>query len=173
MTSLELFSVMNEVRENMKKIGIDCSASIREIKFTGQRRTWGRCYKTRGWGHDIYRITISDMLGKKGVDPNALKSVVAHEVLHTCPKCWTHTGEFSRLADILEKKYGYKIKEHMAEGLGVPDEIKYDEPYVIECSECGQKYAYNRRKKWFNYLEKCGCGNCQKKGTLKFTKGGV
>ena len=173
MTSLELSSVMNEVRENMKKIGIDCSANIREIKFTGQRKTWGRCYKARGWGCETYRITISDMLQKKGVNPNALKSVVAHEVLHTCPKCWSHTGEFSRLADILENKYGYKIKEHMAEGLGVPDEVKYDEPYVIECSECGQKYAYNKRKKWFKYIEKCGCGNCQKKGTLKFTKGKI
>lgn len=172
MTSLELFSVMNEVKSNMLAIGIQCSKHINDIKFTGQRKTWGRCYRITKWGSESYRITISDMLQKKGVDPNALKSVVAHELLHTCPKCWTHKGEFSRLADILENKYGYKIKEHKAKNLGIPDKVKYDEPYVIKCSECGQKYAYNKRKKWFKQIKECGCATCNKRGTLEFIKGG-
>ena len=172
MTSLELFSVMNEVKNNMLAIGIQCSKHIDDIKFTNQRKTWGRCYRRRERDSESYKITISDMLQKKGVDPNALKSIVAHELLHTCPKCWSHKGEFSRLADILEKKYGYKIKEHIGKNLGVPDEVKYDEPYVIKCSKCGQKYAYNKRKKWFKYLEECGCGTCKQKGTLKFVRGG-
>jgi predicted metal-dependent hydrolase len=86
MTSLELYSVMNEIRDNMLAIGIQCSKYINEIKFTGQRRTWGRCYKNNY--SNTYKITISDVLGKKGVDPNALKSVVAHELLHTNLEHW-------------------------------------------------------------------------------------
>ena len=170
MTDLALYPIMNEIRNNMLAIGIKCSKRIVDIKFTGQRKTWGRCYKSPD--SDTYRITVSDVLGKKGVDPNALKSVMAHELLHTCPECWCHTGEFLRLAEILEEKYGYKIKEHSSKKLGIPEEVKYDEPYVIECSECGQKYGYNKRMRWFPYLEKCGCGNCQKRGTLEFVKGG-
>lgn len=173
MTNQELYPIMDEIRNNMKKLGIQCSDRITEIKFTNQRKTWGRCYRTQGWGMTTYRITLSDMLGKVGVNKNALESVMAHEILHTCPNCWQHKGEFARLAKILKKEYGYKIEEHNYQGLGIPEKVYNDEPYVIKCSECGHIYSYNRKQKWFKLLQVCGCGNCKNKGTLQFIKGGI
>lgn len=173
MTDAELYPIMNEIRNNMKKLGIQCSERITEIKFTNQRKSWGRCYKIiDGWTTPRYRITLSDMLKRTGVDIWSLKSVLAHEILHTCPNCWCHTGEFARLAKILKEEYGYGIEESSYKDLKIPEEIYRDEKYVIKCSECGQLYSYNKRKKWFSRLNECGCGTCKKKGTLKFIKGG-
>lgn len=167
MTDAALYPIMNEIRSNMEKLGIKCSHNVTKIKFTGQRRSWGKCHRR----DDRYWISISDQLGKKGVNKNALESVIAHELLHTCPKCWCHTGEFERLAIVLEEKYGYKIRAHDRKEFEIPDDIYYDEPYVIQCTECGQKYAYNKRRKWFKVLDQCKCGSCRKQ-TLKFIKGG-
>ena len=167
MTDAALYPIMNEVKNNMAKLGIKCP-NIERIKFTGQRRSWGKCHRRNG----EYWISISDQLGRTGVNKNALESVIAHELLHTCPKCWCHDGEFARLSKILEREYGYKINAHDRKEFGISDETYYDEPYIIQCTECGQKYAYNKRKKWFKILDQCKCGTC-KKQTLKFIKGGV
>ncbi len=64
---------------------------------------------------------------------------IAHELIHTCPKCGNHGTVFKKYADIMNRKYGYNIKRtNSAEEMGVVNEPRERAVnYIVECQKCG------------------------------------
>ena len=49
-------------------------------------KKWGYCKKIR----DAYQISIATRLSEDTVPDEKTKSVILHEILHTCPGCMNH-----------------------------------------------------------------------------------
>ena len=173
---MDLNITMNQVYKEIQDIGIPCK-QIKGIKWTNARQQWGACWEKNG----TYNITISNMLKQEGVPEKAVKSVIAHEIIHTCEGCWNHGEKFRKYCSIVKEKYGYNpigtkpSGGHKPEDLGIDEEKVYGDQmfkYIIQCADCGKKWKYNRRQQWFSRLEKCRCPYC-KDNTLKFVKGTI
>lgn len=173
---MDLQIVMKEVYKEIKDVGIPCK-EIEGVKWTNARKKWGACWNKGG----KYNITISDMLKQNGIKEEAVKSVIAHEIIHTCEGCWNHGKQFRKYCEIVQKKYGYNPigtrpdGGHKPEDLDIKEEMVFGDQmfkYIIQCVDCGKKWKYNRRQQWFGKLNKCRCPYC-KDNTLKMVKGTI
>lgn len=107
-----------------------------------------------------YIIEISAALSVAPID--AIKEVLAHEVLHTTPGGDRHTGPWKKYASMMNQSYGYHIKRtNSPESLGVslPRE-KPTAKYLIICKKCGMTQERSRISKVIKHpsLYRCKCG---------------
>lgn len=42
-------------------------------------------------------------------DLDAYKNIAMHEIIHTCPKCFTHRKQWKHWVNYMNKNFGYKI----------------------------------------------------------------
>lgn len=87
------------------------------------------------------------------VDVMELKEVIAHELLHTVPRCLSHGKPWRRYAKVLNDIYGYSLLEEKDD-----DAIFHKEMPVIHkvaCPVCGAFYNCRMRKyDWMHNLRK-------------------
>ncbi|MCM1258589.1 MAG: hypothetical protein NC307_12135 [Roseburia sp.] len=90
-----------------------------------------------GYGHcsitdnGQYRIEVWDKLLEDNVSLKILKKIVCHELLHTCPDCMNHRGQFRRYARKVDKKYDYQLMVY-------EDGISLEKPILnkLQCPKC-------------------------------------
>lgn len=160
MNKEKIDNLLNEVIMEARKLNIPVPFTIyEEIKVNPRpKKRYGCCRKT-GNG---FIIEISEFILKCPEDK--IRSVIAHEVLHTCEGCYEHGPIWKRYADLMNTAYGYNIKrtssfEEMGLEASESDEAK-NIKYIIKCEKCGREYPRQRytcvMKKIKAY--RCSCG---------------
>lgn len=134
----------------MKIWSINCRAKAR----------WGLCKKL---SDGTYEIEIAKALLQDEVDDIAVKNIVIHEILHSYPGCFKHTGRWKQYADRVNRYLPqYSIKRATsAEEIGIV--IRCKEPvyrYCLKCSSCGEEIKRQKKSAVIEHPEhyRCKCG---------------
>lgn len=126
---------------------------------------WGQCRRKAYGRLYSYNININADLLKSEESHIGLVSTVVHELLHTCPNCMKHTGEWKMYADKVNVAYGYKgisiTRCKSAEDLGVKElPVFTTYKYAVVCPICGAFVKYTRKSKCVIHPEWYTCGRC-------------
>ena len=152
-----------DAKANNIKLG-----NIRSIVPGALNRTWGECeLKPDG----KYVIVINNFLLDESNDLKKVKDTVMHELLHTCKDCMCHTGEWKRLANIMNSK-GYNItRTGNVKSVGLSQDQLTDynfyreekTKYKFRCTCCGVIVRKERKSKFTEHPENYRCGRCHGK----------
>lgn len=90
---------------------------------------------------------------------HACKTVLAHEILHSCKGCRNHQVRWKSFAERMNAAYGYDIQRtHSPEGLGILN----DKPchYRLQCQRCGAVLTRMKKSPLVLHPERyrCRCG---------------
>ena len=115
-------ALMKEIYEEVRALGIPVSGNIEpEVQInTRAKKRYGRCMRLHGEKYE-YRIEVSAYLEDK--DENCVRSVLAHELLHTCPRCMNHKLLWKTYAGKMNNAYSYCITATTEEARGETGEI--------------------------------------------------
>lgn len=159
MTQAELDGLLAAVISEAKRAGIPVSRRIcPTVKLNRRAKTRFGCCRTQGGIHTI-ELAAPLLAAEEG----AVRQVLAHEVLHTCPGCADHGPRWKGWAARMNALYGYRIsRTDSHEGLGIAD----DRPvrYLVVCRNCGKEIPRMKRSPLVDHPERyrCRCG-----GTLE------
>lgn len=136
---------------------------VKCVKVNNRAARWGRCRRIVSASTYIYEIEISGRLLDDNVDDKAAETTMIHELLHTCNFCLNHGAEWKRLAEKVNKAYGYNIKRTTsAEEKGVEDIRK---KYAVVCEKCGTETTRMKMSNLIKHPEFYVCCRCG--GNLK------
>lgn len=148
--------------------------NIVEVTVNYRAKTrWGQCKKIG----NQYKININSDLLHDDASDKGLKETIIHEILHTCPKCMCHTGEWKRLAVLVNDCYGYNVKRcNDASDKGMDEFYKnhkeiamakqnkrMEYKYEFRCAGCGQVIRRKKESKFTKYYTNYRCGICHGK----------
>lgn len=147
--------LLQEVITEARKANIPVSNNINPIISINTRAKCrlGLC-KRNG---DSFDIEISAFLEQAG--ENAIKQILAHEILHTCPNCMNHGRTWKYYAMKMNMDYGYDIERtDSCANLGIVSPKERN--YVIQCQKCGREEIRERASKVTKNIDKyrCKCG---------------
>ena len=150
------------VRSCCKKldaIGIVYGNIVAVSVNTRAKSRWGQCKRING----CYEINISSRLMSEDVSLVHLEDTVMHEILHTCEGCMNHGATWKKLADKVNRAYGYNIKRATsADEKGIVEPVR-NVPvirYKFACVGCGGIIQRERASKFTKYPERFRCGIC-------------
>lgn len=126
---------------------------------TRAKHRWGQCKRVNG----IYSISISASLLEDDAPEKALKDTLFHELLHAVDGCFNHGEKWQKLAEKVNKAYGYDIKRCTSqEEKGVQLCADSDYHYIITCKKCNTTWRYMRNSKVVKACRtntaRCSCG---------------
>ena len=160
--------------KNLKKLLKECEQELTTLKipyehpvqisFDRAKKRWGLC--SYNLLTDTYTISITNRLNIDSVSDKSIKSVIIHELLHTCPQSMNHSVQWKRYADIVNKNTEYNItRTSNAKELGVDKIIKNTTyKYKITCNKC---HSVNLRMKASNITKYPSLYHCRCGGTIK------
>lgn len=151
--------VFAECCRKLENVGIEHGTIVSVAINARIKQRWGQC-KRRG---NMFTIEVSSRLVNDSVKVEALEDTVIHELLHTCAGCFNHGDEWQRLADIVNREYGYHVKRTTspAEKGFSEDDMHKDAKYHFRCEKCGNEVAQYRasnftRCPWMYQCAHCG-----------------
>lgn len=168
----DLNVVAIECMRELEIIGIPFGKVTEFSVNTRAKRRWGQCRKN---GDGTFSINISADLLRESTEINGLKNTIIHELLHTCPDCFCHTGEWKRLADKVNRYYGYGITRcSSAEDKGLDEKVikqreierekkRQNPKFIFRCKCCGQIVKRQRASQFTKYYHMYHCGICNGK----------
>lgn len=120
------------------------------VKYNGRiSRKWGYCRKLPQ-GH--FEISVSVVLGEDDAPDKAIKSVIFHELLHTCPGCMNHGKKWKEYARVVSKITGVRIR-----AVSDAESMKIKEKYIVKCRKCKYKMRFPMRPRdCKRYCPVCG-----------------
>lgn len=130
----------------LDSMGIEVG-QITEVKLNRRlSRSLGRCWRNRIYcGCYTYRIEINPVLLEDGVTQEQLENTMLHELLHTVDGCFSHTGKWLRLAEKVNREFGYRIqRESECEYAAERNEQRNPVKYICACEKCGVEWKYKR-----------------------------
>ncbi|MCI8349269.1 MAG: hypothetical protein HFE74_07550 [Firmicutes bacterium] len=156
--------LIEKVVYEIKDIGIPVSDNIENVVINNRtRKRLGACFRTFSKdGKESFVIEIS----AKALmcDDIKLCSIIAHEILHTCPGSFNHGKIWKEHGRQVEHFLGYSIDRTIkTEELNLPacDIYKHESiKYIIVCKKCGQKYERKRICPLVKNPKKYRCGKC-------------
>lgn len=160
MRNLNTFA--HKAMEQLDAIGIKYGRIVKFEVNTRAKKRWGQCKRTP----EGYYININSVLLDERNSENGLMETIIHEILHTCNGCMNHGAEWQRLAEEVNRVYGYKVKRtNSAEEKGmdmalVTDMYKIAYKYALECTNCHHVYQYARAGKVVKNPSRYRCGYC-------------
>lgn len=168
--ALRLAHLLDVCIAEAREMGIPISTDIKEVRINRRAKSRFGCCKImqtskRRSTKRCYEIEIAAVMAPCG--DQEIKTVLLHELLHTCRGCMNHGKRWQAYADALNKKYGYQIttcSRYADFGLPAP-EPKEAVHYVIVCQQCGMTYMRKRRCKLVENTGLYRCGKCG--GTLQ------
>lgn len=158
--------IENETEEIKKTLilnGIPVSSNITEVKVNARATTRaGQCTKRFGYnGKATYGIEISIHLKDKSID--IIRSVIAHELLHTCPNCINHGEIWKHYAEIASKLLNISIERTMNEQLVEKRSKNYK--YMVKCVSCNNEIYREKLSNLVKFPSDYKCAFCG--GALK------
>lgn len=157
----DLDMLYDNCKTKLDDINIQCGTIVGVTTNSRSKRRWGRCTHLSTGG---FKIEISTQLLNDDVPDIAAETTMIHELLHTCKGCQNHGTEWKRLANKVNKAYGYNItRTTSAEEKGVSQEVIMK--HKIVCQSCGKEIYRMRESKLTKYtnLYMCTCGGNLKK----------
>lgn len=156
----DLLKLADECRKELLSVGITCG-NVRTWSVNKRAKArWGLCVKV---GKGLFDIQIAEALLQDHVSDQAAKDTIAHELLHTAPGCFKHTGKWKRYANTVNYRLPhYHIKRRTSrEEKGIQDDSP--EPvyrYVLMCQQCGKEIKRQRKSAVVEHPEhyRCVCG---------------
>lgn len=157
--------------KDLKKIIEECFAILDDlqipydknvtIKYNGRiTKKWGYCRKLKLG----FEISIAKVLGYSDTPDKTIKSVLLHELLHTCPDCFNHGKQWKKYAKLIKKRYNIKISTTSnAEDMGI------NPHYYIKCRKCDVKAWYPMKPR--NMEQRCPVCNSKKLSCFYKNKG--
>ncbi len=151
---------IDECRSELKLLGIS-HGKIRNVTVNTRAKChWGECRKVSA---NIFDISISALLLDDNADIGPLKNTVMHELLHTVPGCFKHTGKWKALANLINEKLPeYNIARTMsADDAGIKHISK--EPvyrYILQCQNCSALIKRQRKSKVITNYKNYRCSKC-------------
>ncbi|HIT31234.1 MAG TPA: SprT-like domain-containing protein [Candidatus Enterenecus stercoripullorum] len=150
-----LDALLSQVIAQAKALGIPVSPHISpRVRVNRRAKTRFGCCRTTWSGH-----TIEVAAALCGAQENAVRQVLAHEVLHTCPGCANHGPQWRCWAKQMNEAYGYHIQRtdsYQALGLSDPRPVRY----LVVCQSCGHQIPRMKRSPLVDNPERyrCRCG---------------
>ena len=96
----------------LKELGVPISESVApEVKLVGAHTYYGVCCpkgSRKNYTEYDYYIELSGYA--LGAPEKVLRNVLIHELIHTVPGGHTHTGEWKKWAEFVNKRTGYHIQ---------------------------------------------------------------
>ncbi len=156
---LKLMGLADAVLTELGGIGLEVKWGIEYKVNKRLKRTLGKCKRICD-GH--YLIEISEMV--LAGDAAYTKQVIAHEILHTFPKCMNHGKEWKRLANIVNSSLGYTI-DRLADRnefvASIGEEAYFSRyKYKAECQGCGAEIYRMNRSKFIQNPQRYYCSKC-------------
>lgn len=104
----------------------------------------------------IYKVCIDESFKKYINDHivlNNLKSIIYHELIHTCPDSWEHNENFIKWCKVCDEKYG-------SDTLTTADrDIIFNKrktpAYIDICPKCGLKHKHAKKPTCDFYCDTC------------------
>lgn len=155
--SLEI--VLNEVAEQAKSLGIPISPNIyKEVLVNKRAKKRFGCCRMK---NQFFQIEISQFVAEASGD--AIKEILAHELLHTCPGCQNHSLLWKGYAYKMNQSFGYHIKRTSTrDQLGIEgcNQREKDPKYIFACMNCGTVFQRQRKSPLVTDTKKyrCRCG---------------
>lgn len=159
-----------ECMTELDNIGIEYGNIIEFTVNTRAKKRWGQCKAVPGG----YSINISNVLLDERNDIKGLKETIHHELLHSCKGCMNHGNNWKRLAQKVNRTYGYNIKRtNSAADKGVLEEtrppVKQREiNHKVVCLDCGHIYTRTKASKLITHTSHYRCGCCHGKLKLEY-----
>ena len=152
--------LLQEIIDEAKNAGIPVSKRIlTDVRINPRpKKRFGCCRKT---GRD-FQIEVSRFV--LDAPEEAIRNVIAHEVLHTCRGAMDHQSKWKEYASLMNRTYGYTIKRtNSFEELGLVRSKPAGEPnyrYIIRCKRCGRQMQRQRASRLTRHpdLYRCRCG---------------
>lgn len=163
-----LNELANVCMQELDNIGIEYGNVVSWEVNTRAKQRWGQC---RHLGGNCHSINISSRLLQDDVADEGAKNTIIHELLHTVKGCNNHGTEWQRMADKVNKAYGYNIKRcSSADEKGVPDieVIPNAVKHKFICEGCGQVIVRTKESKFTKNYQNYRCGRCKGNFTKVF-----
>lgn len=164
-----LEEVYRECIDEMNAIEIPFGRIVEITVNYRAKKRWGQCCQSYDVYGECFKININADLCHPDANYRGLKETVIHEIIHTCPDCMCHTGEWKRLADLVNDCYGYHIKRcSTSEDKGMGDFYKanprpvkkIEYKYEFTCKGCGHMVRLKKKTKFAEYYYLYSCGWC-------------
>lgn len=159
MTQTELNRLLAAVAAEAKRAGIPVSSRIcPTVQINRRAKSRFGCCRRVG---DEFTVEIAASLLE--AEERAVRQVLAHELLHTCPGCSNHGTQWKIWASLMNRVYGYRIRRTNSPGeLGLTDDRSAR--WLIVCRKCGSRSTRMKRSPLVEHPERyrCRCG-----GTLE------
>ena len=127
------------------------------LHFSRSSTRLGSCKKDRG----IYKISLSVYILE---DKEAVRSTIAHELVHTCRGCMNHGTSFQRIGRMVEAKLGIpvssKASREESERSGIKDAYIKKARYRISCSNCDAVLYRQKKSALVMNPNRYRCGKC-------------
>ena len=143
--------------DNLNAIGIYPHLTPNDFSVnTRAKNRYGQACRKNG----KYSVNISAFLLDKRNDEKSILQTIYHECLHCCDNCMCHTGEWKRLAELVNDCYDMDItrcssfSERLNENVLAEKKMeknKARKTYRCMCSNCGKiitRTGY-RAPKWY------------------------
>ena len=143
---------------------------IYQVQIGTSTAWWGRCKYNRRYNN--FTITINSALLDDSILWEKAMSTMIHELLHAHKDRLCHTGEWKRLAGVINLAYPeFKIQRCTPSNeLGIDTVPKAK--YKVICDKCKTEHLYARKgsalKAILKYPKHSGC-HCGKCGGGRFT----
>ena len=142
--------------KDLRKLAGECQRDLLSVNIhIGKVRNWSVNTRAKArWGlctrvsKGLFDIQISAALLQDDVDDNAAKDTIVHELLHTIPGCFKHTGKWKQYAEtvnFLLPQYNIKTRSSY-EDKGLKDtRPEPDFRYILKCLQCGMEIKAKRK----------------------------
>ena len=169
-TVTELNAMMARAENMLLAIGIPVPVKdiCPTIQLARAHSFYGMCCrKGNGINKGPYQFLIRISVYHLNSSDKALMNTIIHELLHTCPDCHGHKGQWLKYANIVKREYGYDIRrvagdktteerQQLRSGKA-PRVIRY----VLYCPSCGTEWKRTKMSKFVLHPEKYLCGKCR------------
>ncbi len=121
-------------------------------------KRYGMCsYQKDG----TFSIEISKYLLDERIPEIELKNTIVHEILHTCKGCMNHGNTWKRNANLMNKKYGYRLtRVRTCKEFTKIVEEEQPYKYIVRCTKCGYEYKRRKKSRLIEHINEFTCGNC-------------
>ncbi len=152
---MEFDRLLREVLAELRGAGIPVSGNVEphvQINTRAKKR-YGSCVK-RG---KAFVIELSAFLSN--ADEKTVRTVLAHELLHTCPGCMNHGETWKRYAAVVRERFGYEVTR-TADYRIFPESPPEPPKYLLRCENCGAVFARRKRSALVEHpgRYRCRCG---------------
>jgi len=157
--------------KDLRKLAGECQRDLLSLQIhTGKVRNWSVNTRAKArWGlctkvaPGLFDIQIAASLLQDEVEDQAAKDTIVHELLHTIPGCFKHTGKWKQYAETVNyllPQYSIKARSSYEEK-GLEDtRPKPRYRYTLKCLQCGTEIKRQKKSAAVEHPERyrCKCG---------------